>query len=273
MSQDIEDTLNPRWVRVFALWGRVTWRWAGGGLVVPGGVDGELAEELAGGGVDDADVQVADEQDDVGPGVGAAGADVAEAAAGAEGDGAVAVGAVGADAVVSVSGPVAGDGFGACGAGSRRGGPVRQGLVRPAGAVLADEGAREGREPGEGGGLGGLGGEPFLEGLLESPGFALGLGVVWLPVLLGDAEAAELGFEGVAAALAAGQAGGEDHAVAGECRGRGPAGGHGGAEGGQDDGAGDPVVRGDGQGDPVSTGHLADRALPGSNGGKDKTGP
>jgi len=45
--------------------------WAGwafgfaGGLVVAGGVDGELAEEFAGRGVDDADVQVVDEQDDV----------------------------------------------------------------------------------------------------------------------------------------------------------------------------------------------------------------
>jgi hypothetical protein len=37
-----------------------------GGLVVAGGVDGELAEEFAGGGVDDADVQVLDEQQDVG---------------------------------------------------------------------------------------------------------------------------------------------------------------------------------------------------------------
>ncbi len=38
-------------------------------MVVAGGVDGELAEEFAGGGVDDADVQVLDEQQDVGSGV------------------------------------------------------------------------------------------------------------------------------------------------------------------------------------------------------------
>jgi hypothetical protein len=37
--------------------------------------------------------------------------------------------------------------------------------------------------------------------------------VVRLAVLLAHAEAAQLGFEGVAAALAAGQAGGEDQAV------------------------------------------------------------
>jgi hypothetical protein len=44
-------------------------RWAGwssGGLVVAARVDDQVAEELAGGSVDDADVQVVDEQDDVG---------------------------------------------------------------------------------------------------------------------------------------------------------------------------------------------------------------
>ena len=52
-------------------------------LVVPGWVGGELADELAGSGVDDADVRV------LGPGCGrphfVAGADVVEAAVGAEG--------------------------------------------------------------------------------------------------------------------------------------------------------------------------------------------
>jgi hypothetical protein len=50
--------------------------------------------------------------------------------------------------------------------------------------------------------------------------FALGLGVVRLAVLLGDPEAAQFVLEGVAAAPAAGQAGGEDHAVTGEGGGR-----------------------------------------------------
>ncbi len=45
-------------------------------MVVLGGVDGELAEEFAGDGVDDADVEVLDEQDDVGSLVGSADADV-----------------------------------------------------------------------------------------------------------------------------------------------------------------------------------------------------
>jgi hypothetical protein len=35
--------------------------WFGGGLVVASGVEGEVAADLAGGGVDDADVEVSDE--------------------------------------------------------------------------------------------------------------------------------------------------------------------------------------------------------------------
>src|SRR5579875_2860261 len=69
---------------------------------LPVGVERELAEELAGGGVDDADVQVLDQHVDGGPGVGSADADVVEAAVVAEGELAVGVDAVGADAVVGV---------------------------------------------------------------------------------------------------------------------------------------------------------------------------
>jgi hypothetical protein len=47
-----------------------------GGLVVAGGVEGEVAEHFAGGGVDDPDVEVGDEEDDGGSGVGSAQADV-----------------------------------------------------------------------------------------------------------------------------------------------------------------------------------------------------
>ena len=49
-------------------------------MVVPGGVDGEFADELAGGGVDDSDVEVADEHEDAGSGVGSADADVVQPA-------------------------------------------------------------------------------------------------------------------------------------------------------------------------------------------------
>ena len=103
MSQDIEDTVNPRWVTVFSFWGGGV----SGGLVVPGEVGVQFAQELAGGSVDDPGVQVVDQEQDVGPGVGPADADMAQAAAGAQGDGAVGVDGVAADAVVGVGGAVA----------------------------------------------------------------------------------------------------------------------------------------------------------------------
>ena len=76
--------------------------WLSGGLVVLARVEGQVAQESAGGGVDDADVQVLDEHDDVGPGVGPADADVVEPAVVAQGDDAGGVDAVAADAVVGV---------------------------------------------------------------------------------------------------------------------------------------------------------------------------
>ena len=88
----------------------------------------------------------------------------------------------------------------------------------------------EGLELGEGGGLEGLGAEPLLQGLLEPLDFALGLRVVRLAVLLPDAQAAQFGLEGVAAAFAAGEPGGEDHPVVGQGRGRDAVLGGGGAE-------------------------------------------
>jgi hypothetical protein len=65
--------------------------WLGGGrtaqwLVVAGRVDGELADECAGGGVDDPDVQVVDEHEDCGAGVLVADADVVEFPADAQGE-------------------------------------------------------------------------------------------------------------------------------------------------------------------------------------------
>jgi hypothetical protein len=92
---------------------------------------------------------------------------------------------------------------------------VGQGAVRPAGVVVAGELVELGLELGEGAG-GGLGGEPFLQGLLESFDLALGLRVVRPAVLLADAEAAQLVLQAVAAAAAAGQPGGVDQAVVGQ---------------------------------------------------------
>ena len=51
--------------------------WSSGGLVIAGEVDGELAEEFSGEGVDDADVEVVGEDQDVGSGVSSTDADVA----------------------------------------------------------------------------------------------------------------------------------------------------------------------------------------------------
>ena len=84
-----------------------------GALVVLGGVEREVAEDLAGGGVDDADVEVVDEEHDVGSGVVFADSDVVEAAVVAQGDRAGSVDFVVADAVVGVVVAVCGGGFGA----------------------------------------------------------------------------------------------------------------------------------------------------------------
>ncbi|WP_243696479.1 hypothetical protein, partial [Aeromicrobium camelliae] len=78
---------------------------------VPCRVDLQFAEEFAGGGVDDSDVEVGDEQDDVGSGVGSSDADVVEATGDAQGDDAAGVDAVVADAGV---------GFGVSAAGGKR---------------------------------------------------------------------------------------------------------------------------------------------------------
>jgi hypothetical protein len=64
------------------------------------------------------------------------------------------------------------------------------------GVVDAGEGVQQGLELGESGGLVRLRAEPLLEGLLEAFDLALGLGVVRLAVLLGDAQAAQFGFQG-----------------------------------------------------------------------------
>ena len=75
-------------------------------------VEGEVAEEFAGGGVDDPDVEVVDEGHDGCAGVSAADADVVEAAGAAEGDGAGGVDAVVADAMVGAGVGAGGSGLG-----------------------------------------------------------------------------------------------------------------------------------------------------------------
>ena len=117
--------------------------------------------------------------------------------------------------------------------------------------VFVAELVEERLEIGEGARLEGLGAQPFLHRLLEPLGLAAGGRVVWSGVLLDDVAAAEFGFEGVLAALAAvaGQSDGVDHAVVGE-RGCGVSVQVSGlGEGGQHDRGGDPGMRGDVQGE------------------------
>ncbi|MEV4568537.1 hypothetical protein AB0K12_32615 [Nonomuraea sp. NPDC049419] len=71
--------------------------------------------------------------------------------------------------------------------------------------------------------------------MLEAFHFAAGGGVMGAAVVLLDVQAAEFVFQGVAAAAAAGQAGGEDHAVVGQGGGGYAVAGDGGAEGVEDD--------------------------------------
>ena len=152
-----------------------------------------------------------------------------------------------ADPVVGVAGPVAGDSLRPGAVSGSGGGPVRQRAVRPLVVIDAVKASRRAWSWARVGGLGGLGGEPVLQGLLEPLHFPLGLRVVRAPVLLPDAQAAQVGFQAVAAAPAAGEPGGEDHPVVRQRRRRSAVGGGRGAERGHDDGPGDPVVRGQGQ--------------------------
>jgi hypothetical protein len=71
-------------------------------LVVAAGVDGQFAEQLPGGGADDADLEVVDEHDELGSGVGSSDAEVVEVAGHAQGDHAGGVDGVVADAGVGV---------------------------------------------------------------------------------------------------------------------------------------------------------------------------
>lgn len=183
-------------------------------MVVPGGVKDEVAQYFSGGGVDHCDVVVLGEDQDAGSVVDAADADVVEASVNAQGDGSGFADAVGADAVVGVD---AGCwvGFGPAGVNGGRGGVVGQGSVWAAVVVFVDEGVELGLDVAECGGFGLLL-EPAFEGLVEAFDFPTGGGVVGGGVDLADSEVAEFGFEFVASAAAAGESGGEDHAVVGE---------------------------------------------------------
>ena len=119
--------------------------------------------------------------------------------------------------------------------------------MRAAVVVFVDEGVELGLQFGDGVGAG-LAGEPAFEGLVEAFDLAAGGGVVGGGVDLDDAQVVQFCFQGVAAAFAAGKAGGEHHAVVGQCGVRDAMGGSGFAEFVPDDGAGDADVCGHGDG-------------------------
>jgi hypothetical protein len=178
-------------------------------LVVPGWVEGELADQFAGVAVGDADVQVVDEHQDWGAGQSGADADVVESAAVAQGDRAVVVDPVGPDSVVGADDGTGRYGLGSGGVGVG-GGAAVQGTVRPDGVVVGAEAVQLALQLGDRGG-GGLGGEPLLQGLMEALDLAASLGVVGAGVGDPDAAEAALHFEGNPAL--ASWFGGEDGAV------------------------------------------------------------
>ena len=117
------------------------------GLVVAVWVDGELAEEFAGDSVHDADVEVVDEQDDVGSGVGSPDTYVMHVAVDAQGDGSGFVYPVVTDPVVGVGvATVPGQRFGHRLEQGRRSRSMGQGTVGSAVVVFIDEGVEQGLE-------------------------------------------------------------------------------------------------------------------------------
>ncbi len=186
----------------------------GVGLVVACRVEGEVAEEFSGGGIDDAYVEVFDEHDDGGSGVGSSDADVVKSSGVAEGDAAGCVDDVVSDSVVAFDAGVAWGGFGSCVV-DGGGGLTVEGSVGSPLVVFLGEFVELVLEVFDGVG-GGLGGQPLFEGLLESFDFPAGGRVVGSAVFLEDAQVGEGAFESVEAASATGESGGVDHCVVGE---------------------------------------------------------
>ena len=158
MSQDIGDTPDLQlWVRVLSFSGGSFG--CSGGLVVA--VLGSRVSSRRSSPVmalTTRMLEVLDEQDDAGSGVGSADADVVQPAVVAQGDGAGFVDAVVADPVVGVGVSArAGQGFGHGVVEGGGGGPVRQGAVWSVVVVLVDEGVEQGLQLGDGGWAGRVG--------------------------------------------------------------------------------------------------------------------
>ena len=142
-------------------------------------------------------------------------ADVVQPAVVAQGHGAGVVDPVPADPFMRIGARTSWGCLGTGGVGRSWSAPV-QGAVRTGGVVVLAEAVEQGLQLGGGGRLDRLdrlGTEPFLQRLVESLHLAAGLGVVRGGVLLHDAQAVEFGLGAVAAALASGEPGGEDHPI------------------------------------------------------------
>src|SRR5215207_3056651 len=177
-----------------SLRGFLRWsRWEASGLVVPGGVEDELADQLAGVAADDADVQVVDEQSDVGAAGGSAEADVVQSAVVAQGDGAAGVDGVVADPVVGGDLDAGGDRFGPVRVGLGGGAPTDR-PVRPGGVVVGGEPVQLALQRPDRGRRG-LGREPLLLGLVEPLHLAAGLGMVGPGMIEPHAEDTEFDLQ------------------------------------------------------------------------------
>jgi hypothetical protein len=201
--------------------------WQPAGLVVPAGVQDQFADQLTGVAIDDADVQVVDEQADRGAGEPGAEADVVQPAVVAHSDRAPAVDLVVPDPVVGGDDRAGRNGFrsGLIGLG---GGAPAQGSVRPDGVVVGLEPVQLVLQPDQSGGSG-LGPEPFLLGLVEPFHLAAGLRMVRAGMLQPDPAQPELDLQRDPALAA--PLGGEDRAIEGEHAGRDAPPAEGGGEG------------------------------------------
>src|SRR5688572_23238211 len=167
--------------------------WQPAGLVVPAGVQDQFADQLTGVAVDDADVQVVDEQADRGAGEPGAEADVVQPAVVAHSDRAPAVDLVGPNPVVGGDDRAAWNGFGAALIGLGGGAPAQR-AMRPDGVVVGLEPVQLVLQPDQSGGPG-LSPQQFLLGLMEPFHLAAGLRMVRPRMMQPDPAQSELDLQ------------------------------------------------------------------------------
>src|SRR5215213_8561808 len=168
-------------------------RWQAAGLIVPGRVQDQVADQGAGVAVDHPDVQVVDEQADRGAGEPGAEADVVQPAVVAQRDAAAGVDPILPDTVVEGNDRAGRDGFGSGRVGLGGGAPT-EGAVRSDGVVVAGEPVQLALQPNESGGPG-LRGQPLLLSLVEPLHLAAGLRMVRPAMADPDAAQPELDLQ------------------------------------------------------------------------------